>query len=521
MSNQFMQRLTSVASALTLMLGGTANVHALDLLQSYHLALQQDASYQAVRADTAAARELEPQAFAQLLPNISANLSRGKNQTDSAVPGFLGKTVHSQYEYLSANSVLSLRQPLYRKYQFALYQQSQSQVASAEATLDRSLQDLLIRVSGAYFDALLAQDSLNLMRAQKEALGAQLQGTKRGFAAGQGTRTDIDDAQARYDMAVAQELEASQNVGYTRRQLQVIINQPVESLALLNPAKMELIPPLPADPEDWVARGEDINPELRSMRANTASAEQEVEKARAGHMPTVDLLIQRSKSQSENQVTINQQYLTSQVGLQVNIPIFGGGYSSSQVRQSLANLDKSQMQYEARRREIDMQIRKEFQNVTEGVLKVKALEQAVRSTEQAVLSNKKGYQAGTRTQIDILNAQQQRMSAQRDLAQSRYSYMMARLRLQGLVGSLNEAEIATINHWLSESADNGDRKASFKKNTAAADSTHLKPNPFPIIPVSNWDRIHLQCNPATGECSRAIPSFIHSGQTSRDHPALI
>lgn len=520
MSNKFKQRLTSVASALALALGGATSAHAIDLLQSYQLALQQDAGYQAARADTAATRELEPQAFAQLLPNLSANLSRGKNQTDSAVPGFLGRTVHSQYEYLSANSVLSLRQPLYRKYSFALYQQSQAQVASAEAILDKNLQDLLVRLSGVYLDALMAQDSLNLVRAQKEAYGAQLQGTKRSFAAGQGTRTDIDDAQARYDMTLAQELETSQNVGYTRRQLQVIINQPVESMALLNPARMELIPPLPADPEDWIARGEDVNPELRAMRANIAAAEQEVQKAKAGHMPTVDLVVQRSKSQSENQVSINQQYLTSQVLLQVNIPIFGGGYSSSQVRQTLANLDKFQLQYEARRREVGMQIRKEFQNVTEGVLKVKALEQAERSADQAVLSNQKGYQAGTRTQIDILNAQQQRMSSRRDLAQSRYMYMMARLRLQALVGSLNEGEIATINAWLSEPGEDG-KKGTFKKDTLAANETLPKPNLFPIIPVSTWDRIQLQCNPATGKCTGAIPSFIQSGHTFKDQPALI
>ncbi|MFA6312299.1 MAG: TolC family protein, partial [Sterolibacterium sp.] len=139
---------------------------------------------------------------------------------------------------------------------------------------------------------------------------------------------------------------------------------------------------------------------------------------------------------SENQVTINQFYLTSQVGLQVNIPLYAGGYTSSQIRQALANLEKFQQQYEARRREVDLQIRKEFQNVAEGVLKVKAQEQAERSADQALFSNQKGYQAGTRTQIDILNAQQQRMNVRRDLANARYQYLMARIRLQGLVASL-------------------------------------------------------------------------------------
>jgi len=175
-----------------------------------------------------------------------------------------------------------------------------------------------------------------------------------------------------------------------------------------------------------------------------------VEKARAGHMPTVDLVAQRSRNNSANDTTIHQLYLTSQVGLQVNIPLFAGGYVNASVRQALANLDKYQQQYEAKRREIGVQIRKEFQNVAEGVFKVKALEQAERSSDQAVFSNQKGYQAGTRTQIDILNAQQQRMNVRRDLAQARYLYLMARVRLQGLVGSLNEEEIALLNSWLSE-----------------------------------------------------------------------
>ena len=443
-----------IVAALGLVLILTEPVQALNLAQSYQLALQQDAGYQAARADAAANRETIPMAFAQLLPSLSSNLARNKSDTSSAVPGFLGATVNNSYDYMSSSYALVLRQPVYRKYNFAQYQQAQSQVASAEASLDRSRQDLLVRLSGAYFEALMAQDQVALVMVQKEAYVAQLQAAQRLFAAGQGTRTDIDDAQARYDMVLAQELEARQNIGHTRRLLQVIINQPVEHLASLNPARMQLTAPLPADPEDWIARGEEVNAELRAMRANTESSRQEVEKARAGHMPTVDLVAQRSRNNSANDTTIHQLYLTSQIGLQVNIPIYSGGYVNASVRQALANLDKYQQQYEAKRREIGVQIRKEFQSVTEGVLKVKALEQAERSSDQAVFSNQKGYQAGTRTLIDILNAQQQRMNVRRDLAQSRYQYLMARVRLQGLVGSLDEEEIGLINSWLSEAGEN-------------------------------------------------------------------
>ena len=428
----------------------TSPAYGLDLVQSYRLALTQDATYQASRAEASANRELAPQALAQLLPNVSGSLIRTKNATDSVVPGFNGP-VQSTQDYLSSSYVLSVHQPIFRKYNFAQYRQAQSQVKSAEASLEKSLQDLLVRLSGAYFEALMAQDQMALIVAQKEAYGVQLQAVKRVFQAGQGTRTDIDDAQARYDMILAQELEATQNLGYTKRQLSVIVNQPVNDLALLDPAHMELVAPIPASPEEWISRGEEVNGELRSMRANVESAKQELEKAKAGHWPTVDLIAQRSRGQSANDTTINQLYLTSMVGLQVNVPLFAGGYAVSQERQALANIERYQQLYEGRRREVDQQIRKEFQNVSEGVLKVRALEQAERSADQAVFSNQKGFQAGTRTMVDILNAQQQRVNVRRDLAQQRYMYLMARVRLQGLVNSLDENEITLINSWLTAS----------------------------------------------------------------------
>lgn len=444
----FVGRLGVIAGAL-IVIGGTAPAaHALDLMQSYQLALQQDANYQASRAEADASREALPQARAGLMPTISSSLSQGRNDTESASPGLGGQTVNSSFKYDSSAFAITLRQPLYRKYNFALYQQAQSQVDSAEATLDKSLQDLAVRLSGAYLEALMAQQQQALVLSAKDAYAAQLEGAKRAFKAGTGTRTDIDDAQARYDLTLAQELAANQNVGYTRRQLQVIVNQPVDRLAQLDPARMDLKPPLPADAEDWIARGETVNAELRALRANVEAAAQEVEKARAGHTPTVDLVAQRSRNNSASDQTINQLFLTTQVSVQMNIPIFAGGYVNSQVRQARAAHERHQQLYEAKRREVGLQIRKEFQNVAEGVLKVRALEQAERSADQAVFSNQKGFQAGTRSQIDILNAEQQRMNTRRDLAEARYLYVMARVRLQGLVGSLTEAEISTVNSWL-------------------------------------------------------------------------
>lgn len=421
---------------------------ALDLLDSYRLALRNDARHQASIAQAAASREALPQARAQLMPNVSASLARSRNSTDRQALDIFGRPSRENFDYISSNYVLSLRQPVFRMYNFALYRQAQRQVDGAEATLDRSLQDLLVRLAGAYFEALLAQDQHALVIAQKEAYAGQLDAAKRSFAAGQGTRTDIDDAQARYDLTLAQELEASQNLGYTRRQLQTIVNEPVDSLAVLDAARLELQAPTPASAEEWIVRGEEVNAELRALRADIEVARQELDKARAGHYPTVDLVAQRSKSESENNVSINTRYLTTQVGVQVNVPLFAGGYALSQTRQALANIERAEQLYEARRREVAQEIRKEFQNVAEGILRVRALEQARRSAEQAVLSNQKGFQAGTRSRIDILDAQQQRVSVERDLAVARYRYIVARLRLQSLVGSLDEPEIEAVNAWL-------------------------------------------------------------------------
>ena len=483
-------RPTALAAALMLLGGLSLPAQAIDLLQAYDLALQHDARYQMARAETAAAREAKPQALAQLLPNISASLQRSERGTDSKAPNMFGKMVSRHQDYMSSNYAISLRQPLYRPYNFVLYQQAQAQVASAEAMLDRNLQELLVRLAGAYFDALGAEDQLSLALSQKEAYGGQLSMAQRRFEAGEGTRTDIDDAQARLDLALAQELEAQQQLDQARRQLQSIIGRPVQQLAGLIPERLELLPPYPARVEDWVSRGQEVNPELRALRANIEAAEREVGKAGSGHKPTLDLVAQRSRSTSDGETVINQQFLTTNVGLQLNIPIFAGGYNSSQVRQAEANLDKVRQQYEGRRREIELAIRKEFQNVAQGVLKVRAHQQVVRSSEQALISSQKGHQAGTRTLVDILNAEQQRMSARRDLTNARHQYLMARIKLQDLVGSLGLDELSTLNLWLDHNGRDAEPTATVPESQVddAATST-TEPQ---AAPRRSWPEVFSQ-----------------------------
>lgn len=436
---------TTLALLLAALAGHAA---ALDLTQAYQAALEQDATIRAARATADAGREALPQARAQLLPNLSASLSRNNNQLSSTTPNFFGQPSTVDYSYPSRNDAVTLRQPLYRSYQWAQYRQAEYQVEDANNVLAYEEQNLPVRVAGAYFDALLAQDQLGVVLTQRQAYETQLDAARKLFAGGSGTRTDVDDAQARLDMTRAQELEARQNVDYTRRELEVLVNQPVDKLALLAADRLQLSPPEPNRLDDWLARAEANSPELKVLRARLEAARLEVDKQTAGHKPTLDAVAQWSRSASENMLSVTSSYENRMVGLQLNVPIYAGGGVSSAVRQALAAQERATQQLEATRRDLGVRVHKEFRGVTEGVLRVQALEQALVSAEQALLSSQKSLLAGSRTRVDVLNAEANRATVLRDLAQARYTCLMAGLRLQALVGDAGADSIAQINQWL-------------------------------------------------------------------------
>ncbi|MBK6592029.1 MAG: TolC family outer membrane protein [Burkholderiales bacterium] len=435
-----------VVALTTALVGGPS--WALDLSQALEAALEQDPTIRAVRAATLARQERVPQARAQLMPNVSLSASRNNNDLENTAPNFLGEPATTNSRYVSGNATLTVRQPLFRKYQFADYQQAQSQVDDANAVLERELQNLAVRVSGAYFEALQASEQLALVLAQKTAYSTQLDAARKRFNGGAGTRTDIDEAQAALDLNLAQELEARQNITFTRRQLQMMIGRPVDNLSTVDPSKLELTNPSPDSVDTWVERAEAHSPEIQSLRAQLEAARLEIEKARSGHYPTLDAIAQWSRSESENVTSVNTSYKNRSIGLQFNLPLYSGGYVSSTVRQALAEQERATQALEAMRRDIDIRVHKEFRGVTEGVLKVKALEQAVRSTEQVAISNRRSFEAGSRTLMDTLNAEQQRVSAQRDLAQARLFYLISRVRLHALTGGAKEEAISQINGWL-------------------------------------------------------------------------
>ena len=441
---------TRLASACLALLGMAAALPAwsLDLRQAYESAYENDATIRAARAGAQASREKLPQARAQQLPNVSLNAGRNHNDLTSKTQNFLGQQTTTENQYYSGSQSLSVRQPLYRPYLSALVRQAQAQVEDADAALERDEQTLVTRVGEAYFDALLAQDQVLLIEAQKATYATQLDAARKGLEAGTGTRTDIDEAQARLDLTLAQELEALQNVEFTRRRLESLMGRPADVLASLDVQRFNPTAPIPGLVDAWVERAEQASPELQSLRAQLDAAGMEVEKAQAGHKPTLDAVAQWSRSSSDTVTSVNQRYDNKSIGLQLTVPLYAGGYVSSTVRQAVAAQERAREALEAARRDLGVRVHQEFRGMTEGVLRVKALEQAVRSAEQAVLSNQKSFQAGSRTTVDVLNAQQQKTTAQRDLAQARYLYLVSRLRLQALAGDDRQASVAQANSAL-------------------------------------------------------------------------
>ena len=217
---------------------------ALNFKQVYEAALEHDATIRASRAAADSGRERLPQAKAALMPQISASAGRSNNNLDTTTPNILGIPTTTNDQYFSDNKTLQLRQPLVNMQRWLQFEQAKFVVDEVEATLDRDLQNLVVRVSGTYFEALMTDEQLELVLAQKSTYTAMLDAAKKGLAAGSGTRTDIDDAQARLDMAVAQELEARQNQDLTRRQLQMLVNAPVGAVAKLATLILRLLAPL-------------------------------------------------------------------------------------------------------------------------------------------------------------------------------------------------------------------------------------------------------------------------------------
>jgi outer membrane protein/protease secretion system outer membrane protein len=447
-AHSFFVKTALVCAMSSAALASWAQSNVLDLKQVYQAALEQDANIRASRAAADSGRERLPQARAGLLPQVSASAGRNNNNLDTTAPNILGNPVTTNDQYFSDNRTLQVRQPLINMQRWLQFQQAKSVVEEVEANLDRDLQNLVVRVAGAYFETLMADEQLDLVLAQKKTYTALVDAAQKGFAAGSGTRTDIDDAKARLDMATAQELEARQNQDLTRRQLELLVNQPVKQIARLNVSALKLLPPEPANLDEWTRKAEQASPEIKALQARLEAARREVGKAQAGHFPTLDAVAQWSNSGSENITRVNSRYENKTIGLQLNIPIYSGGYVNSTIRQAVAEQTRTEESLEALRRDLGVRVHKEYRGVSEGVMRVRALEQAARSAEQMMKSTQMSQKAGSRTQLDVLNAQQQYTLALRDLAQARLVYLLSKVRLSSLVGDDANASVEQVNDSL-------------------------------------------------------------------------
>ncbi|MBS4097873.1 MAG: TolC family outer membrane protein [Sulfuricella sp.] len=412
-------------------------LHAANLVDIHSEALSQDATFASARAAYQAGLEKLPQGKSQLLPNVTLGATATGNDVDSP-------TVRRQFS--SQGYSLNLTQPVYRKQNLLQYDQAKGQVNIAEAQFAVARQDLMIRVAQAYFDVLLGQDNLALTGAQKAAIAEQLEQAKRNFEVGTSTITDTHEAQARFDLASAQEIVARNDLEIKKRALLQIIGRIPESLASLG-AKLPLAYPEPNDMTKWVDAAEQQNLQLLIQREALQISNLEVERNRAGHLPTLDLVASYSSSNNPSYL-FSGTTTSGSIGVQFNLPLYQGGLVDSKIREALANQDKARQDLEVARRQVMLQSNQAFLGVTNGIAQVKALEQALVSSQSSLESTRIGQEVGVRTSVDVLNAQQQLYSAKRDLSQARYNTILSQLKLKLATGVLSEQDLQQVNQWL-------------------------------------------------------------------------
>ncbi len=424
-------------------------VLAADLMQVYRAAQDNDPNYAAARATLDAGREKMPQGRAGLLPSLSLSGNTVWNENDVSIRN--NPSLNAKPHFNSNGYQLTLSQPLFRWQNWVTYDQTKLQVVQAEASFAQARQDLIIRVSQAYFDVLYATENLTAVRANKSAIDQQLASAKKNFEVGTATITDTHEAQARFDLAVAQEIAAESDLEVKSRTLEAIIGK--EPGALAGPRKdAALNPPQPSDMNQWVAAAEKDSITVQIQQAVADIAAREIDKQRAGHYPTLDLVANVGNSKSLGSTSIGLLDTDYQnVGVQLNIPIFQGGVVVSRQREAAANRTAAQSNLEAARRSAALSSRQYYLGVVNGLAQVRALKAALVSSQSALESNKLGYEVGVRINIDVLNAENQVYVTRRDLAKAMLDTLMAQLKLKAAVGSLGEDDVTQINTLLDPS----------------------------------------------------------------------
>ncbi len=421
------------------------DVQAADLLDVFHSAQANDPVIAAARATQQAGREKLPQGRSLLMPTVNLSANSTTNNQSVQYLGYPLTVLSGNYRYNSNGYGVTLVQPLYRQQNWVAYSEAELQVAQTDAQLRIAEQDLVLRTAQAYFDVLIAQDSVQLAQAQKSAIAEQLAQAKRNFEVGSATITDTDEAQARHDLTYSQEIAAQNNLEIKRGLLQQLISALPQDLKTIGP-QFRPEAPLPADMAKWVNDAELNNPQLAIAHAGFELANKEVEKKRGGHYPTLDMVANYSTNNVGGSMA--SDITTKSIGVQLNVPIFEGGAVNSRWREAEANRERARQELENARRSVEQQTRQAYLGVVSGAAQVNALQQALTSSVSVLEASKLGQEVGVRTNLDVLNAQQQLYSTRRDLYQAQYNYLVSELRLKASVGELNEAELAKVNQAL-------------------------------------------------------------------------
>lgn len=430
---------------LGLALLAAAPAQAFTLSEAVESALRSEPGFLGAEQAMIAAREVRPQAIGAILPSINAEASYRRLNSENlfTTPTSPSQIVPNKQTGLNARAYsISLSQPLFSLPAFVALAQSSKQLAAAEIDFARARQDVLLRVSSAYFEVLNAQTALASTQAEKAAIGEQLAAAKRSFEVGSATITDQQEAQARFDLASAREIAALNSLAIRRSTLAQLTRLPVPDRLPEPVGRLTVDLPQPTDPADWSARARESSLEVIRAGLQSEVAGLEVNRRWGGHLPTVALIANASRA--DNASSVGSENNSDFVGVQVQLPIFLGGRVSSSVREAVALQNQAGFGLDNARLQSEQSARTAYLNLMAGISQVSALEAAERSSQLALKSNQLGYEVGVRINVDVLNAQQQLFAAQRDLAQARFNTLLASLQLQAAVGQLDQADIDQV-----------------------------------------------------------------------------
>ena len=429
----FKKIITSALVAVPFALAQTS-VYASDLFAAWQQAREFDAGLKSAMAQIKANNERSFQANAALGPSVSGTASVGESLLDT------NKSGH-KYSFNPSLGV-QMTYPIYRLASLETLEQSKLQVTLAQTQLAAAEQDLMLRVAQAYFDILAAQDSIAFTQAQKRAISEQLASAKRNFEVGTQTVTDQQEAQARFDLIVAQELAAENDLDVRKAALMTLTGNSVDKInGLIKTA--DLIAPAPNNEKAWTDQAATSNFAVVQARIAIEIAKREISKANLAKRPTVDLVGAANVNRSSTSVA-NLQTRSASIGLQLNVPIFTSGSLDSREREAIVLVDKSENDLLAAQRIAMQTTRSVYKKLASGLGQIKALQQAEKSSQLALDSNQLGYKVGVRINIDVLNAQQQLFSTRRDLSRARYDALVDGLRLKQASGSLSEADLKAL-----------------------------------------------------------------------------